>query len=189
MKTAWHRRARDLPQTGPDPYLCHLQFFLSFLIYKVGVMNVSTWGVLVGIRNDDCKAPRTVPGRTLSGRSEPSLDSNLGISGIPGLCCSLPVRPSLSPEGTQRGRQRQLPSPPAELRLLTAIPGARAGRQPQGQGSGGCLSEQEPRKKSKPGLQGAWPASACLILSHGPAGLTETTGRSPGAQTRSFGRS
>lgn len=111
-ETAWHRRARGLPQTGSDPHLCHLRFFLSFLICKAGVTTVSTWGVLVGIRNDDCKAPRTVPGRTLPGRSKPSLDSNSGISGIPGLCCSLPFRPPLSPEGTQHGRQRRsFPAP------------------------------------------------------------------------------
>lgn len=187
-ETAWHRRARGLPQTGSDPHLCHLRFFLSFLICKAGVTTVSTWGVLVGIRNDDCKAPRTVPGRTLPGRSKPSLDSNSGISGIPGLCCSLPFRPPLSPEGTQHGRQRLSSLPPAELRLLKAIPGARTGQQPRGQGSGGCLSEQAPRKKSKPGLQVAGAASACLVLS--PAGRAHRSNRKvPGAQTRSFERS
>lgn len=112
LETAWHRRARDLPQTGPDPTSATWRFFLSFLVCKAGVMTASTWGVLVGIRNDDCKAPRTVPGRTLAGRSEPSLDSNSGISGIPGLCCSLPFRPPLSPEVTQPGRQRlSFPAP------------------------------------------------------------------------------
>lgn len=126
LETAWHRRACDLPRTGPDPYLCHLRFCLSFLICKAGVMTVSTWGVLVGIRNDACKAPRTVPGRTLPGRSEPSLDSNSGISGIPGLRCSLPFRPPLSPEGTQHGRQRlSFPAPSRAAAPEGSNPGAR----------------------------------------------------------------